>query len=147
MSGPVHIVCPHCRAINRVPSGRPAAVARCGQCHKDLFTAQPVEVDEAGFSFHISRNDIPVLVDVWAPWCGPCRSMAPQFARAALVLEPSVRLLKLNADNAPAVSAQFAVRSIPTMLLLHVGKLVGTVSGAMESGAIVAWVQDRLRAA
>ena len=142
-----NIVCPHCASVNRVPTSRPAEQAKCGKCHQGLFTGAPVDVDEAGFTLNVNRNDIPVLVDIWAPWCGPCRTMSPQFARAASVLEPGVRLLKLNADNAPNVSAQLGVRGIPAMFLFRGGKVAGNISGAMESGAIVKWVRERIPAA
>ncbi len=142
----VRVVCPECGAVNRVPSERPANAARCGSCHKPLFAAQPVAVDEAGFERHVRSNGIPVLLDVWAPWCGPCRAMAPAFERAAATLEPRVRLLKLNADEAPDVSARLGVRGIPTMVLFRNGAVVAQTSGAMPAEMIVRWTQEQLAA-
>lgn len=139
-----HVVCPHCAAVNRLPPERPAAAARCGSCHCALFEAHPAEVDEAGFERHVRENDIPILVDIWAPWCGPCRAMAPQFERAAETLEPQMRLLKLNADSAPAICAKLNVRGIPAMFLLHKGRVLGQTAGAMDAGGIVRWARSRL---
>jgi thioredoxin 2 len=139
-----HIVCPHCGAINRVPGDRQATAASCGTCKMKLFAAKPLEVNAASFERHTAKNDIPVLVDVWAPWCGPCRAMAPQFERAADMLEPEVRLLKLNADEEQAISARYGVRSIPTMLLFKDGKLKAQTAGAMDAGRIVAWAKANL---
>lgn len=138
------VVCPHCAAINRVPADRPAAQAVCGSCKAKLFEGKPLEVNPAGFERHLASNDIPVLVDVWAPWCGPCRSMAPNYARAATVLEPGMRLLKLNADEAPEISARYGVRGIPALLLFKGGKLAGQTAGAMGAEQIVGWARQNL---
>lgn len=144
MSDPKHIVCPHCGAINRIPAERSAAAAQCGSCKSKLFGGHPQAVDAAAFDRHIGKGDVPVLVDVWAPWCGPCRSMAPQFEKAAQMLEPNVRLLKLNSDEQPAISARYDIRSIPTMLLFKGGKLAARTAGAMDAGSIAAWVKSNL---
>jgi thioredoxin 2 len=144
MSETRQIVCGTCGQINRVPADRPAEAARCGACHKPLFTAHPLEVGEAGLERHIAHSGIPILVDVWAPWCGPCRTMAPMFEEAAAALEPEVRLLKLNADEAPNISARLGIRSIPTLLLLRSGQLVARSSGVMNARQIVAWTQHNL---
>ena len=144
MTDSSHIVCPPCRAVNRVPPGRPAEAGSCGNCHGRLFDAHPVEVDEAGFDRHVNANGIAVLVDVWAPWCGPCRTMAPMFERAAKLLEPEVRLLKLNADTAPKVTARLGVRGIPAMFLFRNSALLAQRTGAMTDGEIVRWVRGAL---
>jgi len=138
------IVCGRCGQINRVPAEKPAASARCGSCHQPLFEGHPVEVDEQGFGRHVANSDVPVLVDVWAPWCGPCRAMAPMFERAAKELEPAVRLLKLNADSAPGVSSQLRITGIPTLLLLRGGREISRSSGAMDARSIVAWTKAGL---
>ena len=109
-----------------------------------LFAGHPIEVDEQGFGRHVPNSDIPVLVDVWAPWCGPCRAMAPMFERAAKELEPEVRLLKLNADNAPEVSSRLRITGIPTLLLMHGGREISRQSGAMDARSIVAWTRAGL---
>jgi thioredoxin 2 len=139
MSENRQVVCGHCGQINRLPAERAPRAAHCGSCHQPIFDGHPVEVDEAGFDRHVAHSDIPVLVDVWAPWCGPCRSMAPMFERAARELEPKVRLLKLNADNAPSVSSRLGISGIPTLLLMQGGREISRTSGAMDTGTIVAW--------
>ena len=131
-----HIVCPSCGAINRVPGDRSAQTAHCGSCKADLFAGKPVAVDGAGFERHTGKNDVAVLVDIWAPWCGPCRSMAPQFERAAQVLEPDVRLLKLNADENPEISARYGIRGIPALLLFKGGKVAEQIVGFVPKETI-----------
>jgi thioredoxin 2 len=145
MSGSVQIVCGCCGQINRLPGGRPLTAARCGSCHQPIFSGHPIEVDEAGFSRHSAHSDIPLLVDVWAPWCGPCRAMAPMFERAAKQLEPKVRLLKLNADSTPAASSRLGISGIPTLLLMQGGREIARTSGAMDARAIVAWTNAGLQ--
>ena len=139
MSASHQIVCGQCRKINRLPAERTATSARCGSCHQPIFSGHPIEVDEEAFGRHVAHNDIPVLVDVWAPWCGPCRSMAPMFERAAQQLEPKVRLLKLNSDKAPTVSSRLGISGIPTLLLMRNGREIARSSGAMDTKNIVAW--------
>jgi thioredoxin 2 len=136
-----HIVCPSCSAINRVPAAR-ALAAKCGTCHNKLFTGQPAQVDGKGFERHIARNDIPVVVDFWAPWCGPCVAMAPAYERAAAELEPEFRLLKVNADDEQQLMARFGIRSIPTIMLFSQGRVVAQSAGAMNTSGIVAWVRS-----
>ena len=144
MSARQQVVCGHCGQINRLPAERTVADARCGSCHHPIFSGHPIEVDEAGFGRHLAHSDIPVLVDVWAPWCGPCRAMAPMFERAARELEPGVRLLKLNADTAPSVSSRLAINGIPTLLLMQSGREIARTSGAMDASNIVAWTRAGL---
>ena len=144
MSASHQIVCGHCGKINRLPGERTATAARCGSCHQPIFSGHPIEVDEAGFGRHVAHSDIPVLVDVWAPWCGPCRTMAPMFERAARELEPKVRLLKLNADTAPAVSSRLGISGIPTLLLMQGGREIARTSGAMDTKNIVTWTMAGL---
>ncbi|CCD83703.1 Thioredoxin C-3 [Bradyrhizobium sp. ORS 285] len=145
MSESFQLVCGQCGQINRLPAGRAPGQGKCGKCHAPLFSGHPIEVDQAAFARHLANSDLPLLVDVWAPWCGPCRAMAPMFARAAQELEPRVQLLKLNSDEAPEVSAKFGISGIPTLLLLHKGRELQRISGAMDSQRIVAWTLSGLR--
>jgi thioredoxin 2 len=141
MTDSTHIVCPHCAAVNRIPGARLADSPKCGSCHEVLFTGQPVELTDASFQKHISRSDIPVVVDFWAPWCGPCKMMAPAFAQAATELEPAVRFAKLNTDEQQATAAQFQIRSIPTLALFRAGREVARQPGAMGAADIARWIR------
>ena len=144
MSQEGKVVCLECEAINRLPAGRPAAEAKCGRCGKPLFTGRPRDVDAAMLTRQIQKDTIPVVVDVWAAWCGPCQAMAPEYERAAAETEPDARFLKLDSDAEQAMSASLGIRSIPTMLLFSGGKEVGRVSGAMSAARIRSWLADRL---
>jgi thioredoxin 2 len=138
------IVCSDCGGVNRVPPARRADDAKCGRCGKKLFTAHPRDVDGPSFDRHVARNTLPVLVDVWAPWCGPCQLMTPAYEAAAQELEPHVVLIKLNSDNEQAISKRLGIRGIPTMILFHGGDEIARTSGAMTTTQIVKWVHDRL---
>ena len=141
----VHIVCPHCDAVNRLPPARLHEQPTCGKCQKDLFTGQPVDLASARFLKHIDRTDIPVLVDFWAPWCGPCRSMAPFYAQAAKTLEPAFRVVKVNTEASQDLGARFNIRSIPTLALFRKGVEVARQPGAIDANAIIAWARDKAR--
>ena len=144
MSTGQQIVCGHCGKINRLPAERAPGAARCGSCHRPIFSGHPIEVDETGFGRHVAHSDIPILVDVWAPWCGPCRAMGPTFERAAKQLEPKVRLLKLNVDTAPTIASRLRISSIPTLLLMKDGREIARSTGAVDARTIVTWTRARI---
>lgn len=144
MSDALHIVCPHCQAVNRIPTARLGDRPKCGQCHQPLFTQHPMELTGANFQKQATRNDIPLLIDFWASWCGPCKMMAPQFEQAAALLEPQVRLAKLNTEAEQQLAGQFGIRSIPTLLLIRNGQEIARQPGAMGRDDIVHWARSHL---
>lgn len=138
----LHVVCPHCHTTNRVAPANLGATPDCGKCHQTLFGGHPVALDEeAAFDKHIARSHLPVLVDFWAPWCGPCRAMAPAFEQAAQQLEPQMRLAKVNTEVAQSLAARFSIRSIPTLVLFAGGREVARQPGAMGAADIVRWAR------
>lgn len=144
MADSLHLVCPHCSAVNRIPSDRLSDQPSCGKCRQSMFEKRPLELGSAAFEKHISRNDIPTLVDFWAPWCGPCRMMAPAYEQAAQQLEPQVRVVKVNTEEAQDLAMRYAIRSIPTLALFKQGREVARQAGAMDARNILAWVRSKL---
>lgn len=139
------IACPHCHKLNRVPEERLAEQPVCGSCKQALFTGKAIDVGVNHFNQHAVKSDLPLLVDFWAPWCGPCKVMGPQFEQAASVLEPRMRLVKVNTQVETTIGQQYQIRSIPTMVLLHRGQEIARQSGAMSSADIVKWASSQLR--
>ncbi len=139
MAETLRLVCPDCAAVNRIPSPRLTEAPRCGQCHQVLFTGHPTELGSGNFRKFIERNDVPVVVDFWAPWCGPCQMMAPEYSAAAAELEPKVRLAKLNTDAEPGLAGEFGIRGIPTLICFKGGREVARRSGATAKSEIVRW--------
>lgn len=147
MNDSVNIVCPNCSSVNRIPSNRLDDQPICGKCKQHLFDGVPLELHADDFDRHISRNEIPVVVDFWAPWCGPCKAMGPAFAQAATELEPHIRLAKLNTEAEPNIAMRMKISSIPTIVLFRGGKELQRQSGAMTAAGISNWIQSAMSTA
>ncbi len=142
-----HLLCPACGTVNRVPGDRPAAAARCGRCRAALFPDRPFDLDGDALRRHLEKDEVPLLVDFWAPWCGPCRIMAPAFAEAAKRFRGEVRFAKLNIDEAPEVARRFAVQGVPTVILFARGRELARRGGALPRQVLERWVEEQLAAA
>ncbi len=144
MTQAVHVVCPHCDAVNRVPAERLGEEAKCGKCRAPLFAGAPLALDEGRFAKHLGRGDLPLVVDFWAPWCAPCRAMAPAFEAVARRIEPRARLIKVNTEEAQTLAGRYGIRSIPTLVVFRGGREVGRTSGAMDAAALESWIRRSL---
>jgi thioredoxin 2 len=144
MTDSLHVVCPQCDGINRIPQAKLGAGGKCGVCHQPLFSGKPLELNQSRFQRHLAKNDIPLLVDFWASWCGPCKMMAPVFAEAAKQLEPDIRLVKINSEQEQALSGELAIRSIPTLILFEKGVEAARMSGVMDLQNLLSWVRQHV---
>lgn len=139
----MHLVCPVCLTINRVPNERRHDDAICAKCKGPLLSVEPTALNDSSLPTFVANTDLPVLVDFWAAWCGPCKVMAPQFTKAAQLL-PDVRFIKVDSDASPQLSTRYGIRSIPTLILFKNGTEIGRQSGAMSANDLVGWVNQQL---
>jgi thioredoxin 2 len=137
----VQVVCPSCLTANRVPAERLGESPTCGKCHAPLLAGEPVALDDSSFDALVGRTELPVVVDFWAPWCGPCRAMAPHFERAAAMLKDRVRFAKVNTDEASGIASRIGIRAIPTLVLFKAGTEVKRTSGVLDTRSLVQWIE------
>ncbi len=140
----MHYTCPACAAINRIPDDKQQQQGQCGRCQSPLFTGQPANLDDANFARFLAKNDLPIVVDFWASWCGPCKMMAPVFTELAGKMQHRLRFAKVNTEEAQQISAQMGIRSIPTLIVFHQGKEIDRLSGALPAPQLQQWLEQRL---
>jgi thioredoxin 2 len=141
MANPVHLICNHCASVNRVPQDRLVDSPKCGQCKQPILSPHPIALNSATFRQHLDRDELPMVADFWAAWCGPCQAMAPEFAAAAETLTSEARFFKIDTDAEPDIAGQFSIRSIPTLILFKGGREVARKSGATSQSEIVRWIR------
>lgn len=144
MSEFTHIVCPYCNGTNRIPSGTVPNEAKCGRCKKSILDTKPIELNRDNFQQHLEKNDIPVLIDFWAPWCGPCKIMGPNFEKASSNFKAKVRFAKVNTEDQQSLGAHFNIRSIPTLVLFKNAKEIDRVSGALDANQLIEWLNKKI---
>ena len=142
MKNDLHLVCPYCQSINRVPTAKLSEHPNCGRCQQPLFTGEPIELTTATFSRHVERSDLPLLVDFWAPWCGPCRSFAPIFEDVAEERSGKMRFVKVNTEAERELSARFRIRSIPTIMMFKNGEVIDMLNGAVPKAPFDSWLNE-----
>lgn len=144
MSEFTHIVCPHCDGTNRIPAGSVPQEAKCGRCKQSILDTKPIELSPQNIQQHLEKNDIPVLIDFWAPWCGPCKIMGPNFEQASKRFRGKVRFAKVNTEAQQSLGGRFNIRSIPTLILFKAGKEIDRVSGALDANQLISWLQSKI---
>jgi len=144
MENTIHAVCTACDAVNRIPAQRDGKEINCGKCHQPLFGASPPSVNQAAFSAQIGKSDVPVVIDFWAPWCGPCKAMAPAFAQVSAKMDSRARFIKVNTDDEQALGAQYGICSIPTLAIFKSGKDVARIAGAMPAASLEKWIASHI---